>query len=221
MEKLTELIYMFPTYVIKHKVSNSSELKEHFFPLITDLVEKEGEMYKAPSDELCPKLTTSYKNKLVNDKLFSNSELLFNCYREVVSNIANNKQEKCEITKAWFNYYTEKDFFEWHDHVGSRDGINFSFVYFLSFDPTYHGSLTFKDPSHLIRKTSSDGKICGYVSHCTPEINEGDMVVFPSYLEHCVRPYTKKVDNPSPRITISGNMKIDFKPDQVEKHCED
>ena len=213
---MTELLHMFPLYVFKHKVSNSSQLKQHFFPLITELVEKEGEMYKAPPGELCSDLTTSFNKKLLNEELFSNSELLFDCYREVVTNIANNKQEGCEITNTWFNYYKEKDFFEWHNHSDSGNKNNFSFVYFLSFDPTYHGSLAFKDPSHLVREVSSDAKMCGYNSKCAPEINEGDMVVFPTYLEHCVRPYTKKVDNPSPRITISGNMIIDFKPDQVE-----
>jgi hypothetical protein len=211
---MTEFICIFPFYFFKHKVSNSSQLKQHFLPLITDLVEKEGEKIKAPPGELCPDLTTSFNKKLLNDELFSKSELLFDCYRELASNIANNPQRRCEIkvTQNWFNYYTEKDFFEWHDHLGYEDGSNFSFVYFLSFNPTYHSSLTFKDPSHLIRKRSSDAKICGYYPNLSPNVNEGDMVVFPSYLEHCVRPYKKTANNCPPRITISGNMKIKVSP---------
>jgi len=214
---MTELFHPFPLFVFKHKVSNSSELKQHFLPIITGLVQKEKKSLNPPGDWLCTELTTSYTNTLINNELFSKSELLLNCYREIVPIIANHKQTKCVVKQTWFNYYTKSDYQEWHDHISTSYQVNncidnFAFVYFLSFDPDYHGSLTFKDPLHTIRCMSSDKDIHGYSPIWSPQVNEGEIVVFPTYLEHCVKPYTKNVDNPTPRITISGNMVVEVAP---------
>ena len=211
---MTQLIHPFPLYVFKHKVSNSLQLKQHFFPLITELVQEKKKTLNPPSAWLCTELTTSYSNTSVNGELFKDSELLIECYREIVPILANNKQTGCEVTAIWFNYYTKDDYQEWHDHIHrSKEenslGVNFSFVYFLSFDPSYHGPLTFKDPLHALRRMSLDKCIHDYNPHWSPEINEGDIIVFPTYLEHCVKPYIKNVDNPVPRITISGNMTVE------------
>ena len=210
---MTELFHLFPLYVFKHRVSNSLQLKQHFFPLITELVQEKKKVFSPPSSWLCTDLTTSFGNTSVNNELFSTSELLIECYREIVPIIANNKQTECAVIETWFNYYTKSEYQEWHDHIHTsrmvnNSRVNFSFVYFLSFDPDYHGSLTFKDPSHTVRSMSSDADIHGYNPCWSPEVNEGDIVVFPVYLEHCVTPHIKKVDNPKPRITISGNMEI-------------
>ena len=212
---MTELIHPFPLYIFKHKVNNSLQLKEHFVPIITELIQKKEEFLNPPPSWLCSDLTTSYDNPTLNERIFSNSDLLLSCYQEVFSNIAPPQVTKAEVTNIWFNYYTKNDYQEWHhhitlNHINSIKKSNLSFVYFLSFDPDYHGSLVFKDPLHMVRSMSSDSGICGYSPNWSPEVTEGDMVVFPVYLEHSVKPFKRVAENSDPRITISGNVRLDF-----------
>jgi hypothetical protein len=207
---LAELINLFPFYLFKHKVSNSRELKQHFLSIITELAEKEEKSLSPPSDWLCPELITSYGNRRLNGDIFSKSDLLSVCFEEVFTSIIGDRNARWTVKNAWFNYYTKNDYQEWHDHVREEEPCNLSFVYFLSFDPAYHGSLMFKDPSCLVRKQAVDDKICGYQHTFSPEVSEGDILVFPYYLEHCVKPFTQDSENPVPRITISGNAKIKY-----------
>ena len=212
---MTELLNIFPLCLFKHKVSNSLDINQHFVPLITELVQKNEEFLNPPESWLCPDLTTSYDNRQLNDQIFSKSDLLSNCFQEVFSLLTNNRATNCEVSATWFNYYTKNSYQEWHDHINPNHinclhRSNLSFVYFLSFNPDYHGSLTFKDPSHSVRAMSADSLVCGYEPEWTPKIEEGDMIVFPLYLEHSVKPFKKVVENPVPRITISGNVRLDF-----------
>jgi hypothetical protein len=208
VEKMTELIPIFPSYIFKHKISNSLDLKQHFLPLINELRQNEKIDLKPPSGWVCSNLTTSFVNESVNNELFSSSNLLGECYRECFSNIAEDKNRSYEVTHTWFNYYTKDDYQEWHNHIGN--GSDLSFVYFLSFDPVYHSPLVFKDPLHIVRKMSLDTQISGYSPVWSPDLNEGDMIMFPSYLEHCVKINNQTVDYSTPRVTISGNVKVNF-----------
>lgn len=73
--------------------------------------------------------------------------------------------EKYEIQNQWINHYTKNDFLDWHVHRK----CNYSFIYYIELDNPIHCTL-FKDP---ITKEVFQ-----------PHIKEGDIVMFPSIIQH-------------------------------------
>ena len=96
-----------------------------------------------------------------------------------------------EISQIWRNLYNG-DYQEKHCHVNS----NFSFTIYEKLESP---QTVFQHPAHdLIYATNLDKYILPYI---LPEVKEGQMVLWPSYLQHMV----KKSYN---SITISGNVLV-------------
>jgi hypothetical protein len=93
------------------------------------------------------------------------------------------------ITKIWINKYEKNDYQGAHVH-----GSNFSFIIY------YRGNSNtiFNSPSKNILQCF-DNPI--FDIHYEPNLKQGDIIIFPSYLEHWVKPN-------SGTVTISGNIKI-------------
>ncbi len=122
--------------------------------------------------------------------------------------------EKCKnCTELWSSKYTKGMYQAEHNHLDN--GELFSFVYFAKYDPSKDADLTFvKDMSNAIQK--------GFLSENSPNtlpeelrehpvfcnhvtldnIKEGDLVIFPSYLDHQV----EEQKHDGPRITLAGNL---------------
>ena len=122
--------------------------------------------------------------------------------------------EKCKkCTELWCSKYTKGMYQAEHNHLDN--GELFSFVYFAKYDPSKDADLTFvKDMSNAIQK--------GFLSENSPNtlpeelrehpvfcnhvtldnIKEGDLVIFPSYLDHQV----EEQKHDGPRITLAGNL---------------
>jgi len=73
--------------------------------------------------------------------------------------------ENAKINELWFQQYIENDIHSWHGH-----GSNFTCVYYLEMDDD-------APKTELIEPFSMDGKF-------TPEVKEGSIIVFPSYVVH-------------------------------------
>jgi|GEM_PF-4488918 len=89
------------------------------------------------------------------------------------------------ITSQWFQWYEEGDFHDWHIHGDSM----FSGVMYVKL-PTAKNNLTFR-----WNKTS---KI---------SVEEGDIILFPSFLEHCVTKHKHKAN----RLVLAFNVNFDYK----------
>jgi hypothetical protein len=116
------------------------------------------------------------------------------------------KEFNVNIDKIWYNVYTNGEYQEVHDHLGtSLNHTHFSFIHFLSYNDKNHNPPEFRDPLSQLRILSLelDRNRCGEVY--VPNVKEGDLLMFPSYLQHCVPP--GKPTN-YPRITISFNVRI-------------
>jgi len=122
--------------------------------------------------------------------------------------------EKCKnCTELWCSKYKKGMYQAEHNHLDN--GELFSFVYFAKYDPSKDADLTFvKDMSNAIQK--------GFLSENSPNtlpeelrehhvfcnhvtldnIKEGDLVIFPSYLDH----FVEEQKHDGPRITLAGNL---------------
>ena len=121
--------------------------------------------------------------------------------------------EKCKnCTELWSSKYTKGMYQAEHNHLDK--GEIFSFVYFVKYDASKDADLTFvKDMSNAINKgflsENSPNTLHEelrehpvFCNHVTLNIKEGDLVIFPSYLDHLV----EEQKHDGPRITIAGNL---------------
>lgn len=193
---------IFPISYYQDKVENNNEIKKIILPLI----EEERKSLKPPSRWVTNKVSTSFfekeNNFFTNDKQIY-EKFLSESYLKCFNNFFD-EEYKISINEIWYNYYSDDDYQDWHNHVGSIfNPIHYSCIHFLSFDPKNHNPTVFLDPLEDTRNLSLDFS-CPY--HHYPNVNEGDLIMFPSYLKHCVFPV--KNQNDYPRITIALNFRI-------------
>ena len=106
------------------------------------------------------------------------------------------------FTGIWRNKYLNNDFQEPHVHLGSQ----FSFI--LYEEVVIPHTIFYNPAKYLIHAT------LGYdenfvLQHFKPQVRKGQIIVFPSYIEHMV-------NKNSDQVTISGN--IDFKYLNIQNH---
>ena len=190
-------IELFPVTVFKGQVSNNEILKN----LLVSEILNESKDLEIPEDWTTHKVRTSFSTQ---SNILNRTELTsqyIDCMRDVFD-----KDFDVSINKIWYNVYTDGEYQEVHDHLGSLfEPSHFSFIHFLCFDKKNHNPPEFRDPLSQLRTTSLEleRNNCGEVY--VPDVTEGDLIMFPSYLQHCVPP-GKKTEYP--RITISFNVKV-------------
>ena len=109
---------------------------------------------------------------------------------------------KVAVESMWINVNRPKDYNKSHIHPE----VHWAFVYYIKVQEK-SGDLVFEDPR--IRRTMQTQAIfkkdyynlsSAAIISLTPQV--GDLIIFPSYLEHFVEPNLSK----EPRISISGNI---------------
>ena len=94
------------------------------------------------------------------------------------------------ISDIWINKYDKKDYQGSHVHPS-----DFSFIIYYKVDKSY---TVFNSPI----KSLLESKVNKVFNHdYETNFKQGDIIIFPSYLEHWVKPNSNN-------ITISGNIKI-------------
>ena len=190
---------LFPVTIFKIRIENNDRLKEILIP---DILETSNNL-SIPKDWTTNKVRTSFGKE--TEVIKRNRDLLeleyIECMREVFD-----KDFNVEFNSIWYNVYTDGEYQEVHDHLGTPlVPSHFSFIHFLSYDKEVHNPPEFHDPLAQIRNLSLelDRTRCGDVY--VPDIREGDLLMFPSYLQHSVPPGKSTL---YPRITIAFNVRV-------------
>ena len=200
---------IFPVSYYQGQVENNDRLKQQLLPQINFKKNK----VKVPEGWSTTKIITSIENDKANDFLY-NSEELSNQYINVIESFCDDDYI-IEIDEIWFNYYIDGEYQEQHNHLdsamevrtkGEKRACTFSCIHFLCYDKEVHSPVVFKDPISIIRSHSFEFASHKHDDGHKPDINEGDMIMFPSYLEHEVKSGRPTPDNP--RITISFNLNL-------------
>ncbi len=202
---MSEILKAFPISIFKSKVKNNDYLKE----LLVGKISKNSEKLKTPDGWSTNNIKTSYMGEPEGSELFFPGsqyvEILKENYLTTLDDIFD-REYSVLIYDMWYNYYTDGEYQEDHNHLGSVfKPIHFSCIHFLSFDSSQHVSPHFVDPLSQIRTFSFELDKTEYDDTFFPQIKEGDFLMFPSYLTHGVSPCTK---TDYPRITISFNINI-------------
>jgi len=200
-------IPIFPISIFQSPVRDNRRIQELVYPMIK---KSSGKHDVPPEGWLTNKLITSFEDDDFNDNLLSDEGIgkeIKDQYVEAMGTFFNTSFE-CDITDIWYNYYIDQEYQESHTHFGNYNQPNhYACVHFLSFNPQIHAPLTFDDPLRLVRSWSHEMTgFSGYSDKFHVNAREGDLVMFPAYLEHEVKaaPPTPEY----PRITISFNVSI-------------
>jgi len=94
------------------------------------------------------------------------------------------------VTHIWINKYGKKDYQGSHVHPS-----DFSFILYYKTDKSH---TIFNSPSKNLLECLNSTI---FDKHYEPNLKQGDILVFPSYLEHWVEPNSNN-------LTVSGNIKI-------------
>lgn len=194
-------IKAFAVTYYKGNVRDNEKLKE----LVIPLVDETKNDCQVPEGWLTTKIKTSFENDKISNSL-SNIAELKSQYFEVIKDFFDDKFQ-IEVDDIWYNSYTDGEYQEAHNHLGDALApSHFACVHFLSFDPLIHSPLTFTDPMANIRHLSINMNSENYEQKHYPNVREGDLIMFPSYLDHEVKSFPPTPD--SPRITISFNVTV-------------
>ena len=197
---------IFPIYYYQTEIKEKEELKEKYLSAIVKSYHQNH--IGSPSDWLTNRMHTSYGDLELNKSIFSNESQLKRMYLDYFNGFMDAPWGG-SIDELWFNCYIDGDYQEQHNHVscGELYDAQFSCIHYLSFDSTRHSPVTFCDPSKSLRSLAFDLDSHEYrEGEIAPVIEEGDLIMFPSYLEHFVSPSLKTEDYP--RVTISFNVII-------------
>lgn len=160
-------------------------------------------------------LHSSYQSNDPEMKL--DNEYLHSVYSKYVASFLSEYRLKAgqyNIHDPWYNVFSKSHFQEFHTHLP----CDFSVVHYAVFNENQHQATTFINPniatSQAIKAfrpnffNKTDGKMIEhscYMEYYTPQnIKQGDLIIFPSFLNHFVKPNTSD----KKRVTITFNIEI-------------
>ena len=111
------------------------------------------------------------------------------------------------LKNIWKNRYTNNDFQEPHIHTDS----SFSFIIYEKVGICH--TIFYNPAKYLIEATPGAGDSIA-MQHFKPQVRKGQIIVFPSYIEHMV-------NKNSDQATISGNLNFKFIEGPVKKKEEE
>ena len=204
-------VQIFPVTFYKIPVEDNEIVKKILVPKIMEVTAN----LPVPEGWLTNKIMTSFDGEESGKEIFYGEDKIYDSfleerYAKCFDCIFGNSKYQISINEIWANCYIDGEFQEEHDHLSginaTKSSPHFSCIHFLSFDPIRHKPVKLYDPIRQIRSTSYELNIHEYGEFYCPNIEEGDFIMFPSYLRHSVAPSPKTLDYP--RITISMNISI-------------
>ena len=181
----------FPIDVYKVKCKNHDAIKQYMMKHVYPDFSKNG-----PNKSNSQNIYTDY---LPGNTAMVHWPYVYDLYQEDVKNILEdigfNLSDGWTINlKGWYNFteHNSEEFF--HDHIGGASQITYSFVHYVNLEDT-HGTV-FSNPNMKLIRGTSPTKDMRFLPNCFLndreyiDVNEGDMLFFPSWLEHSAPAHT-------------------------------
>lgn len=196
---------LFATTIFHDRIKQNDKLKEVYIPKIEDIHSNVD--VNIPDGWDTGNVYTTFDQLSLNQQVFDDEIVL--CYQQHIAKFFDQPVEFF-IKDLWFNYYENGEYQEQHNHLNA-DIFNswsshFGCIHYLKFDPEVHIPAIFVDPCDTLRYNCLEMQSNGYTSKYLPKVAEGDIIMFPTYLEHYVK-QTKPTPG-NPRITVSFNIVV-------------
>jgi hypothetical protein len=189
-----ELKPLFAVPVVKVQLPETEALKQQFLPEM--LRRYEAKVYDPPLAWETDRVHTSFGVGRKDQVIATIPDAYQRLLRQFIST------DRAAVALWHSVYWTGEEYQEKHHHIP----CHMSFIHFLAFDKTEHKAPAFFDPARMIKAYCRHAALPPEYSSESAriEVSEGDVLVFPSYLEHQVPPgkYRK------PRVTVSMNVTL-------------
>lgn len=220
------LFSVFPTFVYRGKLATHEKWKEILVPILEKRyrdVNGSNSNTRSTDGQACWNCDcyTSFFDESMQDHT-KEEEIEV---QALLADISVNLQEAIKsaefyphaflVAQQWFNAYGPGQNQEPHNHVPSH----LSGIYYITFDPNLHSGTTFLNPNKMYtegpryNKHYYDPDMFGY--GCYKEemsltVAEGDVVIFPSQMDHMVQrqPTIEKNPDGKLRMTFSFNVEL-------------
>lgn len=191
---------MFPIYIFRSFVEDHPTIKSKCLEFVNQEYKKNSSTFEDPWDS---DIFTTY-GKDIN---FSWHEIL----PSYIPNIEEMAKElnisgAVAVNNAWMNAYKSGQSHDLHDHLPCQ----FSAIHYVKYDKNIHTPTIFVNPYRQVSISSAPKYDTSDMSKVPPmwgpqsfvNVDEGDLVIFPSFFEHKVARQTSD----EMRVTISFNF---------------
>ena len=191
---MSQICTLFPQFYYHGEVEKHQELKDKLLSELTD------DKLSQPKEWNC-----SVQSSFETDNNFS-WDYFYECIKpnliDMHQQLNGNPLHQFKMTEAWLNKYERGDSQEVHTHIGA-DNCTFSCSYFAQY-ALNDARFLFYDPDQTKHLGEFTKHYSGVVNTWFPDVQEGDIIIFPSWLHHQVEPHRSDTT----RITVSANFKV-------------
>ena len=191
---MSQICTLFPQFYYHGEVENHQQLKDKLLSELTD------DKLSQPKEWNC-----SVQSSFETDNNFS-WDYFYECIQpnllDMHQQLNGNPLHQFTMTEAWLNKYGRGDSQEVHTHIGA-DNCTFSCSYFAQY-ALNDARFLFYDPDQTKHLGEFSKHYSGVVNTWFPDVQEGDIIIFPSWLHHQVEPHRSDTT----RITVSANFKV-------------
>ena len=191
---MSQICTLFPQFYYHGEVEKHQELKDKLLSELTD------DKLSQPKEWNC-----SVQSSFETENNFS-WDYFYECIKpnllDMHQQLKGNPLHQFTMTEAWLNKYGRGDSQEVHTHIGA-DNCTFSCSYFAQY-ALNDARFLFYDPDQTKHLGEFTKHYDGVVNTWFPDVQEGDIIIFPSWIHHQVEPHRSDTT----RITVSANFKI-------------
>ena len=191
---MSQICTLFPQFYYHGEVENHQQLKDKLLSELTD------DKLSQPKEWNC-----SVQSSFETDNNFS-WDYFYECIKpnliDMHQQLNGNPLHQFKMTEAWLNKYERGDSQEVHTHIGA-DNTTFSCSYFAQY-ALNDARFLFYDPDQTKHLGEFSKHYGGVVNTWFPDVQEGDIIIFPSWIHHQVEPHRSDTT----RITVSANFKV-------------
>ena len=191
---MSQICTLFPQFYYHGEVEKHQELKDKLLSELTD------DKLSQPKEWNC-----SVQSSFETENNFS-WDYFYECIKpnllDMHQQLKGNPLHQFTMTEAWLNKYGRGDSQEVHTNIGA-DNCTFSCSYFAQY-ALNDARFLFYDPDQTKHLGEFTKHYSGVVNTWFPDVQEGDIIIFPSWLHHQVEPHRSDTT----RITVSANFKV-------------
>ena len=191
---MSQICTLFPQFYYHGEVEKHQQLKDKLLSELTD------DKLSQPKEWNC-----SVQSSFETQNNFS-WDYFYECIKpnllDMHQQLKGNPLHQFTMTEAWLNKYGRGDSQEVHTHIGA-DNTTFSCSYFAQY-ALNDARFLFYDPDQTKHLGEFSKHYGGVVNTWFPDVQEGDIIIFPSWIHHQVEPHRSDTT----RITVSANFKV-------------
>ena len=220
------LFSLFPMFVYRGKLQSHNKWKEEIVPIITRRYQEASGSNSNTKDEggrgiwNCDCYTSFFDESMTDHSKETEINI-----QNLLNDLSNNIQESIKaaefyphafmVSQQWFNAYGPKQNQETHNHIPGH----LSGCYYVQYDPELHNNTVFLNPNRMFtegprhNKYFFDPTLSGYGCYkdeMNLTIEEGDVLLWPSQLDHMVKKQPGLTKNPDGKLYITYSFNVEM-----------